>query len=58
MVLLDRSEVRKGPLEVYFLFKINFKLDFFKMASVRVHFGPGFPLGGGFPAEQFAPAWW
>jgi hypothetical protein len=28
------------------------------MASVRVHFSPGFPLGGGFPAEQFAPAWW
>jgi hypothetical protein len=28
------------------------------MASVRVHFSPVFPLGGGFPAEQFAPAWW
>jgi hypothetical protein len=28
------------------------------MASVRVHFSPGFPLGGGFPAEQFALAWW
>jgi hypothetical protein len=24
------------------------------MASVRVHFSPGFPLGGGFPVEQFA----
>jgi hypothetical protein len=23
-----------------------------------VHFSPGFPLGGGFPAEQFAPGWW
>jgi hypothetical protein len=23
------------------------------MASVRVHFSPGFPLGGRFPAEQF-----
>jgi hypothetical protein len=22
------------------------------MSSVRVHFSPGFPLGGGFPAEQ------
>jgi hypothetical protein len=22
------------------------------MASVRVHFSPGFPLGGAFPAEQ------
>jgi hypothetical protein len=28
------------------------------MTSVRVHFSPGFPLGGGFPAKQFAPAWW
>jgi hypothetical protein len=28
------------------------------MASVQVRFSPGFPLGGGFPAEQFAPAWW
>jgi hypothetical protein len=28
------------------------------MASARVHFSPGFPLGGGFPAEQFALAWW
>jgi hypothetical protein len=28
------------------------------MASVRVHLSPEFPLGGGFPAEQFAPAWW
>jgi hypothetical protein len=25
------------------------------MAIVRVRFSPGFPLGGGFPAEQFAP---
>jgi hypothetical protein len=25
---------------------------FFKMPSVRVHFSPGFPLGGRFPAEQ------
>jgi hypothetical protein len=24
------------------------------MASVRVRFSPGFPLRGGFPAEQFA----
>jgi hypothetical protein len=28
------------------------------MVSVRVHFSPGFPLRGGFPAEQFALAWW
>jgi hypothetical protein len=24
------------------------------MASIRVHFSHGFPLGGGFPAEQFS----
>jgi hypothetical protein len=23
------------------------------MASVQVRFSPGFPLGGGFPTEQF-----
>jgi hypothetical protein len=28
------------------------------MVSVRFHFSPGFPLGGGFPAELIAPAWW
>jgi hypothetical protein len=28
------------------------------MASVWVQFTPRFPLGGGFPSEQFAPAWW
>jgi hypothetical protein len=32
------------------------------MASVRVHFSPGFPLGRGFPAEQFLlrrySIWW
>jgi hypothetical protein len=28
------------------------------MASVWVHFSTGFPLEGGFPEEQFAPAWW
>jgi hypothetical protein len=27
------------------------------MASVWVHFSHGFPLGGGFPSEQIAPAW-
>jgi hypothetical protein len=31
MVLLDRSEVRKIPLEVYFfLFKIHFSIKFFQ----------------------------
>jgi hypothetical protein len=38
--------------------KFILRLNFFKMVFVRVHFSPGFPLGGGFPAEQFAPAWW
>jgi hypothetical protein len=28
------------------------------MASVRVRFCTGFPLQVGFPADQFAPAWW
>jgi hypothetical protein len=27
------------------------------MAFIRAHISPGFPLGGGFTAEQFAPAW-
>jgi hypothetical protein len=38
--------------------KFILNLNYFKMASVRVHFSHGFPLGGGFPAEPFAPAWW
>jgi hypothetical protein len=43
-----------------FIFNLKFilNLNYFKMASVRVQFSPGFPLGGGFPAEQFAPPWW
>jgi hypothetical protein len=40
-------------LRFIFDLKFIFKSNFFKMASVRVHFSPGFPLGG-FPAEQFA----
>jgi hypothetical protein len=42
------------------IFNLKFILNsiYFKMASVRVHFSSGFPLVGGFPAEQFAPAWW
>jgi hypothetical protein len=58
MVLLERSEVCMIPLDVNFEFKVHFSIDFFKMVSVWVRFRPGFPLGGGFPAEQFAPAWW
>jgi hypothetical protein len=38
MVLFDSSEVCTFPLDVYF--------------SFREHFSPGFPIGGGFPAEQ------
>jgi hypothetical protein len=36
-----------------FIFNLKFILNsnYFKMASVRVHFSPGFP------EEQFAPAW-
>jgi hypothetical protein len=30
MVSLDRSEFRTIPLEVYFLFKIHFKLELFQ----------------------------
>jgi hypothetical protein len=43
-----------------FIFNLKFILNsnYFKMASVRVRFSPGFPLGGGIPAEQFDPAWW
>jgi hypothetical protein len=38
-----------------FIFKLKFILNpnYFKMASVRVLFSPGFTNGGGFPAEQF-----
>jgi hypothetical protein len=35
-----------------FNLKFIFQSNFFKIASVRVSFNPGFPLGGGFPAEQ------
>jgi hypothetical protein len=40
-----------------FIFNLEFffQSNFFKMASVRVRFSPGFPLGGGFPTF-FAPA--
>jgi hypothetical protein len=56
MVLLDRSEVRSIPLDVYFEFKNNFKIKFFfKMTSVWMCFSTGFPIGGGFPAEQLHP---
>jgi hypothetical protein len=41
-----------------FNLKLILNSNILKMAFVRVHFSPGFPLGGGFPAEQFAPVWW
>jgi hypothetical protein len=31
MVLSDISEVRRIPLNVYFKFKLHFKLDFFQI---------------------------
>jgi hypothetical protein len=42
MLLLDRSEVRTIPLNVYFQFKILFSSEFFKMASIRVRLRPEF----------------
>jgi hypothetical protein len=41
MVLLDRSEAST------ILLNILFSIEVFKMASVRVRFSPGFPLGEG-----------
>jgi hypothetical protein len=42
-----------------FIFNLNvvFTTDFLKMAPSRVRFSPGFPPGGGFHGEEFAPAW-
>ena len=42
-----------------FIFNLNgvFTTDFLKMAPIRVRFSPGFPPGGGFHGEEFAPAW-
>jgi hypothetical protein len=45
-------------LRFIFNLKLILNSNYFKMASIRVHFSPGFPLGGGFPEELFAPAWW
>jgi hypothetical protein len=39
-------------LTFFFHLKFILNLKFFKMSSVWVHFSPGFPLGGEFPAEQ------
>jgi hypothetical protein len=40
-----------------FNLKVVFTTDFLKMAPIRVRFSPGFPPGGGFHGEEFAPAW-
>jgi hypothetical protein len=58
MVLINRSEVCKISLEVYLLFKIHFSIKFFQNGVRLGALCTGFPLGGGFAAEQFAPAWW
>jgi hypothetical protein len=50
---LDRSEFRMIPLEFIFNLKFILNSNYFKMASVRVRFSPGFTNGGGFIAEQF-----
>jgi hypothetical protein len=38
-----------------FILNLNLTLNsnYFKMAAVRVHFSPGFPLGGGFSQSSF-----
>jgi hypothetical protein len=45
-------------LEVIFNLKFILNSNYFKMASVRVGFSPGFTNGGGFPAEQFLLQWY
>jgi hypothetical protein len=42
-----------------FIFNLNVALTthVLKVASIRVRFSPGFPPGGGFHGEEFAPAW-
>jgi hypothetical protein len=41
------------------IFNLNvvFTTNFLKMVPIRVRFSPGFPPGGGFHGEEFAPAW-
>jgi hypothetical protein len=57
MSSVDRSEFCMR-LRFIFNLKLILNSNYFKMASVWVHCRPRFPLGGGFSAEQFAPAWW
>jgi hypothetical protein len=42
-----------------FIFNLNvvFSTHILKVAPIRVRFSPGFPPGGGFHGEEFAPAW-
>jgi hypothetical protein len=53
MVLLIDLKFVRSCLKFIFNLTFIFQLNFFKMASVRVHFSLGFTTGGGFPAEQF-----
>jgi hypothetical protein len=39
-----------------FIFNLDVALTL-KVARIRVRFSPGFPPGGGFHGEEFAPAW-
>jgi hypothetical protein len=41
-----------------FNLKIIFQSNFFKMASIWLHFSPGFTKRGGFRAEQFLLRWY
>jgi hypothetical protein len=43
-------------LVVIFNLNVVFKMNFLKMALIRVRFCPEFPPGAGFPGEEFAPA--
>jgi hypothetical protein len=52
MVLLDRPEGRTIPLDVYFSFKINFKLEFFQNVIRPGTLKPWIPSRRRFPAEQ------
>jgi hypothetical protein len=42
-----------------FIFNLNVALTtpVLKVAPIRVRFSPGFPPGGGFYGQEFAPAW-
>jgi hypothetical protein len=56
MVLLVRSEIQNIPGSHFLKFKVRFHIELLKMASIRVHLGPGFLSGVGFSVAQIAPA--